>query len=131
MGIVFVQIMKYMKNIISNGINTISDVEFTGTKELGKVKKVDPLGITDLRIRGIWHIDNPNKTFDCIYEFDKTKDFQLICLMKKDKYDSLPTKDIEFVENLNSDNVEINDVKIKNPNNPVDLLDAKLLIYKV
>jgi len=49
-----------IKNTISSGIETITDVEFTQTKELGKVKKVDPLGITDLRIRGMWHIDNPN-----------------------------------------------------------------------
>jgi hypothetical protein len=89
------------------------------------------LGITDLRIRGMWHIDNPHKTFDYIYEFDETKDFQLICLMRKEKYDLQPEEDREFVENLNSDNVKISDIKIKNPNNPVSLLDAKLLVFKV
>ena len=56
-----------IKNTISSGINSISDVEFTATKELGKVKKVDPLGITDLRIRGMWHIANPHKVFDYIF----------------------------------------------------------------
>ncbi|MBL0686676.1 MAG: NgoPII family restriction endonuclease [Sulfurospirillum sp.] len=118
-----------IKNTISSGVNTIQDVEFSETKELGKVKKVDPLGITDLRIRGMWHIDNPNKTFDYIYNFDDTKDFQLICLMKKEKYNSLPREDKEVIDNNN--NVEIEDVKIKNPNNPVQLIDAKLLIFKV
>ena len=120
-----------IKNTISSGINTIQDVEFTDTKELGKVKKVDPLGITDLRIRGMWHIDNPNKTFNYIYTYDDTKDFQLICLMKKEKYDSLPREDKESIENINNDNVEIQDIRIKNPNNPVQLIDAKLLVFKV
>lgn len=120
-----------IKNTISTGINTIPNVEFTETKELGKVKKVDPLGITDLRIRGMWHIDNPNKTFSYIYNYDATKDFQLICLMKKDKYDSLPRLDKEAIENINNDNIIIKDVKIKNPNNPVQLIDAKLLVFKV
>jgi len=120
-----------IKNTISNGINTIPDVEFTNTKELGKVKKVDPLGITDLRIRGMWHIDNPNKTFSYIYTYDDTKEFQLICLMKKDKYDSLPNNDKEAIENIDNVNIEVKDVKIKNPNNPVRLIDAKLLVFKV
>ena len=120
-----------IKDTISTGINTIPNVEFTETKELGKVKKVDPLGITDLRIRGMWHIDNPNKTFSYIYDYDNAKDFQLICLIKKDKYDSLPHLNKEAIENINNDNIIVKDVKIKNPNNPVQLIDAKLLVFKV
>jgi hypothetical protein len=120
-----------IKTTISSGINTIQDVEFTQTKELGKVKKVDPLGITDLRIRGMWHIDNPNKTFDYVYQYDDTKDFQLMALMKKEKYESLPNEDKEAIENIDNNNVEVKNVRIKNPNNPVQLIDAKLLVFKV
>ncbi|CAA6798608.1 MAG: Type II site-specific deoxyribonuclease() [uncultured Sulfurovum sp.] len=120
-----------IKNTISSGINTIADVEFTETKELGKVKKVDPLGITDLRIRGMWHIENPNKTFNYVYEYDDSKAFQLMALMTKDKYESLPCDDREAVEGLDVDGVEVLDVKIKNPDNPVRLMEAKLLVFKV
>ena len=120
-----------IKNTISDGITSIQDVDFTETKELGKVKKVDPLGITDLRIRGMWHIDNPNKTFSYIYNYDETKDFQLICLMKKDKYNSLESSDRKAIEDIHNDNIIVKDVKIKNPNNPVQLIDAKLLVFKV
>ena len=120
-----------IKTTISSGITIIPDVEFTETKELGKVKKVDPLGITDLRIRGMWHIDNPNKTFNYIYTYDDTKDFQLLCLMKKEKYESLPREDKESIENLENENVSVKDIRIKNPNNQVQLIDAKLLIFKV
>jgi hypothetical protein len=120
-----------IKTTISSGITTIPDVEFTETKELGKVKKVDPLGITDLRIRGMWHIDNPNKTFNYIYTYDDTKNFQLICLMKKEKYDSLPIEDKEVIENLENENVSVQNIRIKNPNNPIQLIDAKLLVFKV
>ena len=123
------EIYERIKNTISVRITTISDVEFTQTKELGKVKKVDPLGITDLRIRGMWHIDNPNKTFKYIYSYDDTKDFQLICLMKKEKYASLLNDDRKLIESIK--NIEITDIKIKNPNNPVQLIDAKLLVFKV
>jgi len=120
-----------IKNTISTGITAIPDVEFTQTKELGKVKRVDPLGITDLRIRGMWHIDNPNKTFNYIYQYDENKDFQLICLLKKEKYDSLPTKDKQVLENLNNNHITIQNIQIKNPNNPIQLIDAKLLVFKV
>jgi hypothetical protein len=120
-----------IKDTISSGITAISDVEFTDTKELGKVKKVDPLGITDLRIRGMWHIENPMKIFNYIYQYDNTKDFQLICLMKKEKYDSLPLEDRQMIENLGNTNVSVSDVKIKNPNNPIQLMDVKILVFRV
>ncbi len=127
------EIYEKIKDTISYGINTIPYVEFTQTKELGKVKKVDPLGVTDLRIRGMWQIDNPNKIFDYIYDFDDTKDFQLICLMKKTKYDDLPVEDKKDIEDLVLKNKYITskDIKIKNPNNPIKLIDAKLLVFQV
>ncbi len=120
-----------IKETISSGITSIEDVEFTQTKELGKVKKVDPLGITDLRIRGMWHIDNPNKTFSYLYEYDDNCTFQLMALLVTEKYNSLPQADKDYIETLNNDNLSIKDVKIKNPNNPVQLIDAKLLVFKV
>jgi hypothetical protein len=123
------EIYERIKDTISNGITSIPNVEFTETNELGKVKKVDPLGVTDLRIRGMWHIENPTKIFNYIYQYDETKSFQLICLMKNEKYHSFPLADREMLESLNT--VNVSDVRIKNPNNPVNLLDAKLIVFKV
>ncbi|TQV62549.1 MAG: NgoPII family restriction endonuclease [Sulfurovum sp.] len=123
------EIYERIKDTISHGITSIADVEFTPTNELGKVKKVDPLGITDLRIRGMWHIENPTKIFNYLYNYDETKSFQLICLMKKEKYNSMPLEDIEAIEEL--ENVSIGDVKIKNPNNPVQLIDGVMLVFKI
>jgi hypothetical protein len=120
-----------IKGTISSGINSISDVEFTATKELGKVKKVDPLGITDLRIRGMWHISNPHKIFDYIYKYDESKRFQMVCLMRKEKYEGLPLADREVLESLGVDGVEVLDVRIKSPDNPVRLVDTKLLVFGV
>lgn len=125
------EIYERIKDTISNGIISIPDVEFTDTNELGKVKKVDPLGVTDLRIRGMWHIDNPTKIFNYLYSYDETKSFQLICLMKTEKYESLPLEDRQVLEGLNNPNINLSDVRIKNPNNPVQLMDGKLLVFKV
>jgi hypothetical protein len=120
-----------IKETISSGINSISDVEFTATKELGKVKKVDPLGITDLRIRGMWHIANPHKVFDYIYKYDESKRFQMVCLMRKEKYEGLPLADREVLESLGVDGIEVLDVRIKSPDNPIRLVEAKLLVFKI
>lgn len=125
------EVYERIKDTISTGIATIPNVEFTETNELGKVKRVDPLGITDLRIRGMWHIENPTKIFNYIYSYDETKSFQLICLMKKEKYELLPLQDRQMIENLNSQNVSVSDVRIKNPNNPIQLMDGKLLVFKI
>jgi hypothetical protein len=125
------EIYERIKDTISDGISSIPDVEFANTNELGKVKKVDPLGVTDLRIRGMWHIENPTKIFSYLYQYDNTKSFQLICLMKKEKYESLSLEDREEIENFENENVSVVDVRVKNPNNPVQLMDGKLLVFRV
>lgn len=51
---------------IAVGINQIPGVEFSKTRELGRVNKVDPLNITYLRIRGMWGIQNPLLVFDYV-----------------------------------------------------------------
>ncbi len=125
------EIYERIKNTISAGINSIPDVEFTETNELGKVKKVDPLGITDLRVRGMWHIDNPHRIFSYLDCYDNSAQFQMICLMKTEKFNSFSDKDKNELLNLKNENYTIGDTKIKNPNNPAQLIDAKLITFKV
>jgi hypothetical protein len=110
---------------IKNGVLEIPDIEFSETKELGRVNKVDPLGITNLRIRGMWHIDNPIKVFSDIYAAGEYSLFSLSCIMRKDKFDSFPYEDKKLIKD--SSNVSILDIKIKNPDNPAQLLEAKLI----
>ena len=50
------EIYKRVESVISLGLNTITDVELAETTELGRVNRVDPLGITYLRVR----IKTPN-----------------------------------------------------------------------
>ena len=58
-----------VKNKISEGVNELAGVEFSETNELGRINKVDPLGVTYFRIRGMWGIDHPNKVFDYAQKF--------------------------------------------------------------
>ena len=122
------EIYTRIKATISQGINSIEGVEFAETKELGRVNKVDPLGITNLRIRGMWHIDNPLKVFDYLYQIDEQKAFSMACLMTKSKFDSFPLEDRNSLE---TKPIEVRAVKIKSPNNPAKLIDAVLMSFYV
>jgi hypothetical protein len=42
-----------------------------------------------------------------------------------------PLEDKEALESLGVDGIEVLDVRIKSPDNPVVLVDAKLLIFKI
>ena len=125
------KIYENVKNKIKLGIETINDLEFSETNEIGRVNRVDPLGITYFRIRGMWGIENPIKVFDYIYERDNTKQFNFMALINEDKYLSFSnTKELEDLEKENK-NLEIKDVRIKNPNNPAQLKKAKLITFKI
>ena len=114
-----------IKDVIRNGVNSVADVEFAGTKELGRVNRVDPLGITYLRVRGMWGIENPMQVISYVYKRDYSKDFNFMALIGGDKYKSFGNTDI--IEN-NSD-FNIKDVKIKTPDNPAVLKPAKLITF--
>lgn len=122
-------IYERIKNKISEGVNSLPDVEFSETKELGRVNKVDPLGITYLRIRGMWGIDNPLHVFDYITNIEKDDDLTVNAIMLTEKYNSFPKSDREAIENIVTDNLTISDVEIKSPNNPARLLNAKLIRF--
>ncbi len=95
------------------------------TVELGRINRVDPLGITNLRIRGMWMIENPIRVFDYIYHYNSNQDFTLIALMKKDKFDSYPHEDREAL--IQDSSIKVKSVKIKDPNNPAEIIDAQLI----
>lgn len=114
---------------IKEGVKEIEDIEFSETKELGRVNRVDPLGITNLRIRGMWHIDNPLKVYKDYYEANETNAFSLICIMREDKFNSFNSNDIKSLSEHND--IAIKDIKIKDPDNPAKLLNAKLITLEV
>jgi len=124
------EVYERVRDKISKGVNELQDVEFSETNELGRVNRVDPLGITYLRIRGMWGIENPIKVFDYIVPTEQNPDFFVNAILLKEKYLSFPEKDRKNIENLVGDNFSIKDIKIKSPNNPAKLLEAKLLSFR-
>lgn len=118
-----------IKTIIKNGVEAINGVEFAESKELGRINRVDPLGITYLRVRGMWGIENPWKVFDYIYTRNNEHKFTFMCIINDEKWNSFSnTKDLLQLADKNPA-LTIADVKIKNPDNPARLNNAKLISF--
>jgi len=120
-----------LKSHIAQGVNAIEGVDFAETKELGRVNRVDPLGITYLRVRGMWGIENPWTVFNYVYRRDMRKKLNFMCLINERKWKTLPKTD--RILNLAASNpgLTVLDVKIKDPDNPARLNAAKLIQYGV
>jgi hypothetical protein len=118
-----------IKQKITDGINEIPNVELAETNELGRVNRVDPLGITNLRIRGMWQIQNPRRVFNYLHTTGDT--FELVAVIPTNKYNSFPTESKNRIENLGNPNLSISYVQVKDPNNPANLIDGKLIVFKV
>lgn len=119
-----------IKKKIADGINELSGVELAETNEIGRVNRVDPLGITYLRIRGMWGIDNPRKVFNYISAVVNDGEFNLNLIVNESKYLSFSETDRKYLEQLDDNNFSILDIKIKSPNNPAQLINAKLITFK-
>jgi len=124
---VYDQVHEPIKKEVDKVLDSLG-LEKGETVELGKVKKVDPLGITELRIRGMWQIQNPLTVYKDFCKIEGDKKFHLFALMRKDKYDSYPKADINKIEN--NKNIVIQNIKIRDPNNTAKMVDAKLISYK-
>ncbi len=114
---------------IKSTLKTTNDLQIdTDCKELGKVKNIDSLKITYLRIRGMWVIKHPSKIFDDLYK-QTNESFSLIAVIPVEKYNSFPLEDREKIANI--DLITITDEEISDPNNAANALKIKLLLFKV
>ncbi|MBD2188507.1 NgoPII family restriction endonuclease [Pseudanabaena mucicola] len=126
------QVYERIRNGICDGVNQIAGIEFAETNELARVNRVDPLGITYLRVRGMWGIENPISIYNYLdLEYDESCNFQMIAIMQESKYLSFSKQHRQAIENLADTNqIKIRDIKIKSPNNPAKILNSKIIIYK-
>lgn len=120
-----------IRETIKRGVESIPDVEFAETKELGRVNRVDPLGITSLRVRGMWQIENPFIAFDYLYRPNLANQFNFMAIINRRKWESFGNTSLleELARKINS--LQITNAQIKDPNNPADLRDVKLITYYI
>ncbi len=118
-------------NKIKDGVATIENIDFSPTRELGRVNKIDPLEFTSLRIRGMWLVDNPFDTFSYVYEPEKEAVFNLVVLVPSDKFKSSPNyKRLLELEKI-TEELKIVDIVVKSPDNPAKLINSKMIVFYV
>ncbi len=122
---IYTDVVKEVKSSLKTTKNLQID---TDCKEVGKIKNIDSLKITYLRIRGMWVIKHPSKVFDDLYE-QTNESFSLIAIIPIEKYNNFPQKDKNKIESI--DNISITDEEISDPNNAANALKIKLLTFKV
>lgn len=120
-----------IKNVIKCGVQSIPNVEFAETNELGRINRVDPLGITYLRMRGMWGIKNPFNVFDYLFKRNHSKSFNFMCIINEDKWNTFDNT-AELLALLGKiDGLSITDKQIKSPNNPAQLKNVKLITFVI
>lgn len=77
----------------------------------------------------MWSIFHPCRVFDYLPKINSDAEFKFYCIMKKEKFDSFPNEDKNNLLNLINNHFKISDLKIKNPNNPADLMDVKFMEF--
>ena len=99
------------------------------TRELGRINGVDPLRITDLRVRGMWMIRNPIVLFKEFFGYSpvgQSSEFSLFAIMSAEKYSRFSKSSRKKVESMKR--LEIKDIRVTDPNNISKRIDAKLII---
>ena len=117
-----------LKDTLTESLENTENINFSPTNEIGRINHVDPLKITNLRIRGMWLLKPPFKVFDYVHRYSTEKDFQCIAIIPNDKYEHFNEKSKERIESLES--VKIYDDKVQNPNNPAQLVECKIIRYE-
>lgn len=116
-----------LKEDLTENLEMISGIDFSPTKELGRVNGVDPLRITNLRIRGMWLLKPPFKVFHHVHSYSNEKTFQCFGLFSNEKYFAFDEKSRRSLESHSR--VEIKNVRVEDPNNPVRLVDCKMIYF--
>ena len=117
------EVYQQTKAAIIKGVQQ-SSLELQVTNELGKVKSIDPLGITDLRVRGMWGIESPWKVFKNHVHPNPHNRPRVVAIMSKSKFDSMPLDSQSRIKTLSDAGLTINQVDLPSPNNPANLVKS-------
>ncbi|RZG77459.1 NgoPII family restriction endonuclease [Acinetobacter sp. WCHAc060025] len=114
-----------IKSTITEAIESLG-IDLAPTREIARINNVDPLNITDLRVRGMWLIDQPITVFEYL-ELNTKSPFFAHLIVSKKKFDTFPEEDRIVLDHLIEEHSEVinkKNVKICNPDNPAKNIDA-------
>ena len=77
----------------------------------------------------MWGIENPFQVYQYIFTRDMHKKLNFMAIINQQKYNQFQNRQQLEQLALENNNLSIFDVKIKNPDNPAQLKDAKLITF--
>jgi hypothetical protein len=77
----------------------------------------------------MWLLQPPYKVFDYLKLYDYNANFQSIALITNENYFNYSEENRKLIEN--NSKISITKVLVKNPNNPIQLIESKLIIFKL
>ena len=92
------------------------------------LKLTDPLGITHAKFAAC-EIENPWRAFDYVHKRNFHAEFNFMCIINAEKWLTLDNRAKLAELQRNFPALRIVDVKLKNPDKPAELRDAKLITY--
>jgi hypothetical protein len=110
-----------LREAVISGIKN-SALELSTTRELGKVKNVDPLGITHLRVRGMWSISSPSTVFRNYVSENLENKSRVVAVMTLKKFKSMPKESQDRLNNLSGPRLTIKEVDLPDPNNSASFI---------
>jgi hypothetical protein len=123
------EVYENVKRTVKTAVNGIESLDLGETEELGRVNKVDPLEITYMRVRGMWHIKNPMVVFKDYYTVPSDSTFYLACIIDEEKLAEMDNSNILDTLNEEFDSFSVSNIRIPDPNNPATLKSAKMIFY--
>lgn len=111
---------------IAGAVAELPDLDHGQTNELGRLNRVDPLGITSLRVRGMWLIAHPRQVFTSLPDADDRPRFRLLC--HSDQYHSFSKTAREKVEGALPGFSSV-EVAVADPNNPARSMPVRYISY--
>lgn len=97
------------------------------SKELARAKGIDPLKLSNLRVRGMYELEHPHKVFSEYITRDDipTDASKIFVVMLNDDYIALEEQP-DFTTHFASGKLKKTQIYIPNPNNPSEKLEAIL-----
>ncbi|MBC1482785.1 MULTISPECIES: NgoPII family restriction endonuclease [Listeria] len=116
-----------LKESVKEAVVDLPDAIFVDTKEFGRIKKVDPLGISNLRLRGMWELSHPEVVFQKYLQMHKIPEnaTKINLIITENEYENLSEKP-DLSRYIEENRLQIQKILIPNPNNLEEEISAYL-----
>ncbi|MBC6308616.1 NgoPII family restriction endonuclease [Listeria sp. FSL L7-1582] len=116
-----------LKSKIKETIENLTSSEFVPSKEFGRIKRVDPLGNTNLRLRGMWELAHPEAIFQQFLTLTDIPDgaTKVNLIIPEDDFLQLDDKP-DLSQYINDGKLIVHKELIPNPNNNLENISVYL-----